>query len=129
MYNNTKQIEVKGKKYTLTAKRSIIFRLNAISPELIKIFKFNQEGSNKKISEEELLDLEATAGGKLYDNINVLFYEMIKTAHPDITEQKSNEIYWDFQSEYNDVDEKLISFLYSAFTDGIPREKKKNLDW
>ena len=37
MYSNTRQIEIGGKKYTLTARRSILFKMKEIAPELLKI--------------------------------------------------------------------------------------------
>lgn len=123
--NKTKTIEVGGKKYTLTVRRSMIFPLAKQIPECMKII----QASNKGVSDEELSTLEYNAGASIYDHIDIVFYEMIKIAHPDITKEKSDLIYGAFYDEYNDVDEKLLNFFYESFTDGVPRENKKNLDW
>lgn len=125
--NNTRQIEVNGKSYTLTAKRSIIRTIGEICPKMLKIAK--NANSRSELSEEELKEIQIEASDSLYDNMPTLFYELIRTCHKDLTREKSDEIYYDFYNEYNDVDNKLIEFIFSVFTDGIPSEKKKNLDW
>lgn len=134
MLNNTKQIEVNGKKYTLTVRRSILFKIAEICPELLRIVKKSNSGEVNLKEKENVLDilddtsaLDMTA--KIYDNMPTLFYELIKVAHKDITREKSDEIYWDFTNEYNDVDENLSKFIQSVFLGGVPREKKKNLNW
>lgn len=134
MLNNTKQIEVNGKKYTLTVRRSILFKIAEICPELLRIVKKSNSGEVDLKEKENVLDilddtsaLDMTA--KIYDNMPTLFYELIKVAHKDITREKSDEIYWDFTNEYNDVDENLSKFIQSVFLGGVPREKKKNLNW
>lgn len=134
MLNNTKQIEVNGKKYTLTVRRSILFKIAEICPELLRIVKKSNSGEVDLKEKDNVLDilddtsaLDMTA--KIYDNMPTLFYELIKVAHKDITREKSDEIYWDFTNEYNDVDENLSKFIQSVFLGGVPREKKKNLNW
>lgn len=129
MNSNRKEIEVKGKKYILTARRSIVFAMTRISPELLKITKSLQKEGDKKLINEEKEDILYRSAETIYDNMPDLFYELIKVAHKDITPEKSYEIYLDFQEEYNDVDENLLKFIYSVFTDSIPREEKKNLNW
>ena len=121
MFNNKKTIEVDGKQYTLTVKRSMFVELQRIVPELIKFGQNN----GKDITSE----MEFEAGIKIYDNMDKIFYAMIKFEHPELTKEESDEIYENFYNEYNDVDEKLIEFMQSSFTDGIPRDKKKNLNW
>ena len=127
--NNTKQIEVGGKTYTLTARRSIIFRIAEICPELLKIKNAKNKNEMTDEEQEKLVEIELNASDKLYENMPKLFYELINYVHKDITREKSDEIYLEFNQEYNDVDEHLLNFIYSVFTDGIPREQKKNLDW
>lgn len=122
--NNIKRIEVNGKTYTLTARRSIIFSMAKLSPKVLQIMS-----KDKQASKDEESELNLSVSEILYDNMNVVFYEMIRIAHPDISLNKSNEIYYDFCREYNDVDEKLLNLITSVFSDGIPREQKKNLDW
>ena len=121
MFNNKKHIEVNGKEYTLTVKRSMFIELQNIVPELIK---FGENGG-KNVTKE----MEVEASLKIYDNMDKIFYSMIKIEHPELTKEQSDEIYEAFYNEYNDVDEKLIEFMQSSFTDGIPRENKKNLNW
>lgn len=122
--NKTKQIEIGGKKYTLTVKRSMLITLASIAPEFLKIGK-----SSNKFSEEEMTNLQLEACKSIYDNINVIFYEMIKVAHPTITKEKSDEIYSQFCDEYADVEDKLIEFFSTTFTEGIPAENKKKINW
>ena len=122
--NKTKQIEIGGKKYTLTVKRSMLVTLAKIVPELLKI-----NSKSSKLSEEEMTNLQYEASISIYDKMNVIFFEMIKVAHPTITQEKSDEIYSQFCDEYADVEEKLMEFFSSTFTEGIPAEKKKKIDW
>lgn len=134
MLNNTKQIEVNGKKYTLTARRSIIFKIAQICPELVRLAKSSKSETQGDLTDEQVLKKLEESGtldavDKLYDNMPTLFYELIKVAHDSITREKSDEIYWDFYDEYNDVDDYLYEFIQSVFTRGIPRKNKKNLDW
>ena len=123
---NTRQIEIGGKNYTLTSKRSLVVAMSRVAPELIKIAKSSR---GKDVSDEEQDNLTIDFSVSIYDHIDVLFYEMIKIAHPNITKEKSDDIYNAFCREYNDVDEHLVHFLHSSFTDGIPREQKKTLNW
>ena len=133
MHNNRKEIEVNGKTYFLTVKRSILFRIAKIAPELLKIYDKSKKedglGGDDVSQEDEMMSLKETAGEKLYDNMNIIFYEMLKDNHKDISFEKSNEIYYDFCNEYNDVDEHLFGLISTVFTQGIPRENKKNLNW
>lgn len=133
MQNNEREIEVNGKLYTLTVQRSIIFKIATIVPEVLNIYKKSkQEGKNdnKELSQEALVELlNESAIDKLYDNMNVIFYEMIKVRHKDISFETSNKIYADFNKEYNDVDENLMALIEKVFTQGIPRENKKDLSW
>jgi len=118
MFNNKKKIEVNGKEYTLTVKRSIFIELQKFVPDL---FKLGGKDATK--------EMEFEASIQIYDNMDKIFYSMIKVEHPEITKEESDDIYETFYNEYNDVDEKLIEFMQSSFTDGIPKEKKKNLNW
>jgi hypothetical protein len=118
----TKQIEVAGKNYTLTVKRNIIVKLNEICPELLRI----DNKSNAKDLEE---DLEIDVAIRLSANMDAIFYDMIKIAHPEIKKEKSDEIYEMFLEEYSDVEISLIKFIKEVFTGGIPNENKKKLNW
>lgn len=123
MYSNTKKIVVNEKTYTLTVQRSIVFTLAKIAPELLQI---NDNGGKSK---EEVQELQLDAMAKVYDGINLLFYEMIKVAHKDITLEKSNEIFLAFRDEYDEVEENLLNFATSIFTTGVPKTDKKKLNW
>lgn len=117
----TQQIEVGGGKYVLTSNRSLLLKIGRLVPDIMKI--------NQDISQEDKDNLEFDVGASIYDHMDVLFYEMIKVAHPNIDKEKSDKIYNAFCDEYNDVDENLIKFITASFRGGIPREKKKNLNW
>lgn len=134
MFNNTKQIEVGGKKYTLTVRRSILFKIAEICPELVRLAKTTKSETEDDLTEDEVLKKLEESGtidsvDKLYDNMPTIFYELIRVAHSDISREKSDEIYWNFYDEYNDVDDYLYKFIQTVFTRGIPRKNKKNLNW
>lgn len=118
----TRQIEVAGKKYTLTVKRRIIQKLNEVCPELLRL---DRNGNAKELDR----DLEIDAGIKLSANMDAIFYDMISVAHPEITKEKSDEIYEMLLDEYADVEVSLINFIKTVFTGGIPMENKKQLNW
>lgn len=118
----TKIIEVAGKKYTLTATRDIINTINVCFPELLDLTKA------KTASEIELTD-NVALGMKIFGKLDVLFYDMIKIAHPEITREKSSEILDLMFDEYDDVLENLIRFAFSVFPEGTPKVKKKSLNW
>lgn len=122
MNRHTKTITVAGQDYTLTAKRDLVVKLGEICPEVLSI-------AENKNSNELSNIFRVGAGIKLIVNMNTLFYDMIKVAHPQLTIEESDDIYEQFCKEYNNVEINLIRFIKSVFTDGIPREKKKNLDW
>lgn len=127
MLNNKKEIEINDEFYTLTVNRSILYKIAMIIPEVIEIN--NHSGKDSKMSDEEKADLNFTVMDKLYENMNLIFYEMLKVEHKNISLEMSNEIYENFHKEYNDVDEKLMSLIEMVFTQGVPREKKKNVNW
>lgn len=111
-----RKITIGDKKYTLTANRSIVKTLYNISPELLKV----REGKSNS-------DLEAKCGLDLVAGLDILFYDMIKVVHKDITPEKSNEILDKFDSEYEDVQTELLNFAMSVFTTGD--QKKKKIVW
>lgn len=117
----TKVIEVAGEKYTLTAKRNIIIKFNEICPEALML----ETGKKKSLTDEE----EVNASIRLSVNMDILFYDMIKIAHPELSKEESDEIYEKLLEEYGDVEESLIKFIKSVFTGGIPKENKKKLNW
>lgn len=117
----TRLIEVGGKKYTLTVKRSIIVKLHEICPELLRMGNNDAEDSSKSLE----IDLSI----RLSANMDVLFYDMIKIAHPELSREKSDEIYEKLVDEYEDVEISLINFIKEVFTGGIPKENKKKLNW
>lgn len=118
----TRIIEVAGKKYTLTARRSIIKTIADICPELLDL------GSDKNPQEfDDKVGFEL--GVKVMSELDVLFYDMIKVAHPEITKEKSDDILESFENEYNDVQANLLKFAMSVFTEGNPSQSKKNLNW
>lgn len=117
----TRIIEVAGKKYTLTANRKIIKTIAYIAPEMLKLV------SSKDAKEKEVSSVDV--GIKIMSELDVLFYDMIKIAHPEISKDKSDEILEVFESEYEDVQSNLINFAMSVFTEGNPNTRKKKLNW
>lgn len=113
-----KEIEISGKKYTLTANRSIIKTVHSICPELISLVN----------SEEVDETVENLVGVNIFANLDVLFYNMIKIAHPNINKEKSDEILEKFEEEYEGVTNNLIKFALSVFQSG-DQIKKKKIDW
>lgn len=111
-----RRITIGDKKYTLTANRSIIKTLYKISPKLLEI---KEDGKDDSAAKEFSVDLAA--------GLDILFYDMIKVAHKDITQEKSNEILDKFDSEYEDVQTELLNFAMSVFTTGD--QKKKKIEW
>lgn len=114
----TKKIDIDGKKYTLTVRRSLIRTIYQISPELLRL------KDAKKAEEIEESEIGFKANLDLIANIDVLFYEMIKVAHSNISQEKASEIYDKFDSEYDDAATSLIELAMSIFTSG-DQEKKK----
>lgn len=123
--DNTRDIEVDGKIYTLTVKRSIVKKIAKICPELLKISNNNIEDSLIN-SDSEIID---NIFDKIYDNMPELFYELIKEKHNELTKSESDEIYNKFYNEYNNVDDNLLKFISSVFTECIQNKQKKNLNW
>lgn len=118
----TKQIEVAGKKYTLTVKRNIVIKLNEICPEILRMNNNNNEQDLPR-------DLEIDVAIRLSANMDVIFYDMIKIAHPEISRDKSDEIFENFLEEYEDVEVSLVNFIKEVFTGGIPKGSRKKLNW
>ena len=122
---NTKQIEIGDKTYILTVTRGLSLRMAKVAPEFVKMAK----KSNANLTEEEEFNFAVDYSSSIYDNMDVLFYEMIKIHHKNISKETSDKIYLRFCEEYNDVDSHLLAFFRTSFTDGIPRENKKTINW
>lgn len=112
-----KKIQIGDKKYTLTANRSIIKTLYNIAPELLKL-------DSKKGMESET---NVKASVEVLAKLDILFYDMIKVVHKDITKEKSDEILDKFENEYEDVQTALLNLAMSVFTTGD--QKKKKIVW
>ena len=113
-----RKIIIGDKKYTLTANRSIIKTICKIAPDMLKLNK------GKDISDGEN---EVKIGMDVMANLDILFYDMIKIAHKDITKEKSDEILDKFENEYEDVQTELVNLAMSVFTTGD--QKKKKIVW
>lgn len=118
----TKTIEISGKKYTLTANRSIIKTLANVAPNILKLGKAKKD----EISDDEF---GISTGLDIMANLDVLFYDMIKVAHTNISKEKSDEILDAFEDEYDGVQEKLIELAMSVFQSGDQVKTKKKIDW
>jgi hypothetical protein len=108
-----RRILIGDKKYTLTANRSIIKTIAKIVPDLLKTNKGKDDS-----------DTEAVLGVDIMANLDILFYDMIKVVHKDITKEKSDEILDKFENEYEDVQTELINLAMSVFTTGDQKRKK-----
>ena len=120
----TKRIEVAGKTYTLTANRNIMKIIYDIAPELLKL---DIDPENDMAKFKNALGTFGTL--KIISELDVVFYNMIKVAHPEISKEKSDEILDNFDAEYEDVSDNILAFAFSVFTDGNPNIKKKKLNW
>lgn len=112
-----KEVEIKGKNYKLTANRKLIKVISEICPEILKINLGKEE-------DEQKVEL----GVNIFADMDILFYEMLKPAHPDISKETSDKILDSFEEEYADVANNLINFALSSFTQG-DQTKKKQLNW
>ena len=116
----TKRIEIDGKTYTLTARRSLIKTISEIAPEMLEITPEN--------SPELETNQAKSLGVSVFANLDILFYDMIKVAHPNIDKAKSDDILDKFEEEYDEVQENLIDFAMSVFQSG-DQSKKKKINW
>ena len=111
------EVEIKTNTYTLVAKRSLIIRLKKHIPEIDKINELDEDK-----------DIELAVA--LYDNMETIFFELIREKQPEITFEQSKVIYKDFVEEYEDAEESILSLITSVFEQGIPTTKaKKKLNW
>jgi len=117
-----KKIEIGKKVYTLTANRKIIKTIYEICPEVLTL----GDASSKEIEKKS-----APIAIDLFANLDDLFFDMIRIAHPEISREKSNDILDKFIEEYEDVPNKLLEFAMSVFTEGAQDKKvtKKKIDW
>lgn len=111
-----KKITIGGKKYTLTANRSIIKTLYSIAPEMLDLNNVKNNTNNN-----------AKVGVEIMANLDKIFYDMIKVVNKDITKEKSDEILDKFENEYEDVQNELLNLAMSVFTTGD--QKKKKIIW
>lgn len=117
----TKRIEIDGKNYTLVANRSIIKTLAQIAPEMLEI-RPNKESEKEEISRANSL------GINILSNLDILFYDMIKIAQPNIDKERSDRILDKFEEEYDGVQEALLDFAMTVFQSG-DQTKKKKINW
>ena len=116
----TKRIEIDGKNYTLTVNRSIIKTLAQIAPEMLEI-RPNEDESMETSRANSL-------GINILSNLDILFYDMIKIAQPNIDKEKSDKILDKFEEEYDGVQEALLDFAMKVFQSG-DQTKKKKINW
>lgn len=114
---NIKEIEIGGKKYKLTANRKLIKVVANICPSILKFDKDEFDGDN-----------EAKLGIDILADLDILFYEMLKPAQPDISKETADKILEKFEEEYANVADNIIKFAMSSFTTG-DQTNKKRLDW
>lgn len=110
--------EIEGEVYNLVAKRSLIISLKKVIPEIVNL-------KTKK----DIDDVEVDVAIKLYDNMNVIFYEMLKIKHPEINKDASDTLFDKFCNKYGNAEESLIELMSSVFQLGIPNTEKQNLNW
>ena len=112
-----KEVEIKGKNYKLTANRKLIKVISEICPSILKL-------NDGKVGDDNGVEL----GVDILADLDILFYEMLKPAHPDISKETADKILENFEDEYADVANNLITFAMSSFTQGDQTSKKK-LNW
>lgn len=111
-----RKVSIGGKQYTLTASRRLIKTLYSISPKLVSLGMIENEEERKATMSEVSVSL--------ISELDVIFYEMIKVAHPNIEKEKSDEILGKFEDEYEDVQNELLEFAYTVFQEGDQNKKK-----
>lgn len=114
---NVKEVTIKGEKYKLTANRRLIKVIAKICPSILKLNNDNFNDNNG-----------AELGVDILADLDILFYEMLKPEHPNITKETADQILENFEDEYADVANNLITFAMSSFTQG-DQIKKKQLNW
>lgn len=119
---NTKKIEIDGKEYKLKVNRSIIKTLNSVAPDLLKTT------SKKTAKEIEGDETAISAGLDIFVNLHVVFHDMLKHNHPEITLDGAEDLLNLFEAEYDGVQESLINFAMSVFNQG-DQKKKKKITW
>ena len=112
------EVEINKKNYTLVSKRSLIIRLKKHIPEIDKI---------RKMEENEDREIELAVA--IYENMDVIFYELIRGKQPEITKEESDVIFKNFLAEYEDAEENILALITSVFEQGIPNTEKKKLNW
>ena len=122
----TKKLEIGGKIYTFTTRKSLAKVLAKISPSVLKLNQDNDEKMPESLNEEETQGLAVDFGLDLYDNLDVLFYEMIRIAHP-MDKDTCDKIFEKCCEEYGDAQllNALLDFALSAFPQGSQEPKKK----
>lgn len=112
-----KHINIGGKDYILTANRKLIKTIYNVAPAFL-----NVSGKNKETNENVSVDLVA--------NLDILFFDMIKIAHPELTKEDSDAVLQQFCDEYAGVDNAIINLAMSVFTEGNKGSaKKKTINW
>lgn len=116
--DNTKKLEIGGKVYTFTAKRSLMKTIYQICPSILKTGK-STGGA------DSVQDSATDFGLDMLVNLDVLFYEMINPAHK-LTKEQSDKIFETCCDEYGEDEllEKLIDFAMSVFPQGDQTNKK-----
>ena len=112
-----KHINIGGKDYTLTANRKLIKTIYNIAPEFLNL------GERKK-------EVRENVGVELISNLDILFFDMIKIAHPELTKEDSDAVLQQFEDEYSDVSNAIIELVMTTFTEGNKGSaKKKKINW
>lgn len=112
-----KHIEIGGVFYTLTPTRKLIKTVYNIAPDFLKMNVKNKE-ANENVSIE------------LLANLDVLFFDLIRVAHPQLSKEDSDIILKQFSDEYADVDNAIITLAMSVFTEGNKGSaNKKKINW
>ena len=124
-----KKIQIGKKTYTLTANRKIIKTIYNICPELLEIV--NGDAPKTEDEKKQVEKKGVPISVSLIANLDDLFFDMIRIAHPEISKEKSDEILDDFMEEYDGVTEKLLELAMSVFTQGSQdsQKAKKKIDW
>lgn len=114
-------VSIDNKNYTLTTNRALFKTLYSICPEFFVAIS----DVNKQDKTEPSIYLNIA----ILSNLDIVFYEMIKREHPELTKEDSDALLLKFETEYDDASSHLMKFVIKVFTQGNPDSPKKKLDW
>lgn len=126
-----KKIQIGKKTYTLTANRRIIKTIYSVCPEVLTIGNDLKSQNKTALTDKEVAEIGTPLAIKLLANLDDLFFDMLRIAHPEITREKASDLLDQMFEEYDDVQDKLLELAMSVFPVASQETKvvKKKIDW